>query len=291
MKKLITLILMVFSLQTIAQYYPINTWEFGWSHRSHSKQSLETPLKLNTNGTITATGGLKSIEKVGITNAIVPFYMTLSVVDMFRMKDEDEKTYRFGDLIGLLPIYAGQAKMNTNDGVDKTINFGAGFYVGAFFMYHLNDDIGIGINYKWDVVLDAIYDYKSNYSYYEPMSYYSVFAHYKKLSIEFSTSINPKPSEQKMNDYMNDRLLKNKYDNIGNYYVGNSQRIDVKYFFNDKIFVSAKFEFLHGDSYQGNQDQTQAKLNDYEFSRPYVHFALQQKHKFNNTSITFGYAF
>jgi hypothetical protein len=55
--------------------------------------------------------------------------------------------------------------------------------------------------------------------------------------------------------------------------------------------ISAKYEFLHGDAYQGNQDQNQAKLYDYDFSHPYVHFELQQKHKFNNTTLTIGYLF
>ncbi len=291
MKRLIVLIILTISSYSYAQHFMINTFEFGWSHRTHYEQSREVPLILNTDGTIISDGGMAPVNKDGVTNVVFPCYMTLSVFDMIRMKHGEEKKYRFGDLIGLFPIYAGSAKMYTNEGTEKAINFGAGFFIGGFFMYHFHDDFGVGVNYKWDVVLDAIIDYKSDYSYYEPMSYYSVLVHYKRLSLELSTSFNLEPSEQKMNDYMNDRLLKNKYDNIGNYYVGNSQRIDFKYFFSKKFMISAKYEFLHGDAYQGNQDQNQAKLYDYDFSHPYVHFELQQKNKFNNTTLTIGYLF
>ena len=277
MKKLFTLIILVAGIKSFAQIYPINTYEFGWTHRNHFKQLREIRLVNNPDGTITAKGGMLPYEKFAVTNSVLPCYMTLSITDMLMMRhSNEEKTIRFGDLIGLNPIYAGSAKYYDMNGEDKTTNFGTGFFVGGFLLYHYNKDMGIGFNYKWDVTLDGIINHKSFYSYYEPISYYSLLFHYKMFSLEFSTTLSKEPDVQDMIDDYNERIAKKNYTHIGNYHHPHTQILNFKYlFYKKKMFLAAKFEFLRGDWYTGNEKD----------------FALFRRDKFNTTTITFGYAF
>jgi hypothetical protein len=219
--------------------------------------------------------------------------MNISVIDLIRTRKSDqEKTFRYGDLIGLMPIYGGKVKLFESNTTSKgAIAYGAGFSLGAFVLYHFNPDIGIGLSYKWTVSLDAFNDGKSNYSYYVPLSYFSILAHYKRISLEFSTTLNSEPTIADMISSQNKKLAKSKMDNVFSYYYSSAQFIDIKFFFSKKAYLTLKYEFLNGQEYGGSQDRTKSPLGISQYSNPISDFKLGMKEKFNTLNVGLGFRF
>jgi len=283
---------LLFEVSIYSQYYPINTVEFGYMHRSHYKQTRENPLIMNSDGTITVIGEFNDYERRASANIVVPARMNLSIIDMLRMKNSnEEKKIRFGDLFGLLPIYAGTAKVTEADLTSKEINFGTGFSMGAFVMYHIKPEMGLGFSYKWDVSLDAINDRKSYYSYYVPLNYLSILMHYQRFSLELSTTLDPRPTEQDMIEKNNTRLEKKKHDKVGEYYHGNGQALDFKFYINSKLYLTVKYERLKGEWYMGSQDASLPPLSDFSTSYPYKNFELFRRDRFRTFQSGLGICF
>lgn len=283
----------MYSLNAFCQKYPISTTELGWTNRSYYRQTRQTPLVMNNDGTITATGDFNEYKKLAVANTFIPCRMNLSIVDLFRTRGSDqEKTLRFGDLIGLSPIYGGSVKLFEPDNTTKkAIAFGTGFFLGAFVLYHFDRDLGVGLSYRWDVSLDAFDDGKSNYSYYVPLSYFSILGHYKKFSLEFSTTLKSEPTVAKMISSQNKKLAKGKMDNVTAYNFGTAQLIDLKYFFGKKkVYLTVKYEFLNGQTYEGNQDRSKANLaDDTPYTQPFSDFKLGMKERFNTLNVGVGF--
>ena len=212
----VLLFLVLTPKNSFSQAYPITTIDFGWINRTYYSD-------INNNTTY---------DKSAVGNLFTPCKMTISVIDLVRMKkSEEEKTFRFGDYIGLQPIYGGGTKLYSNNQTTDVIGYGTGFYLGAFMLYHFKPHIGVGFNVKWDVSLDAIYNSKSFYSYYVPLIYYSLLAHYNQFSLQFSTSINAQP----------------RTDNAGFLMNKTSQVIELKYLLGSKVYLVGSYEILNGN--------------------------------------------
>jgi len=140
------------------------------------------------------------------------------------------------------------------------------------------------------VSLDAFDDGKSNYSYYVPLSYFSVLGHYKKFSLEFSTTLNSEPTVAKMISAQNKKLAKGNMDNVTAYNFGTAQLIDLKYFFcKKKVYMTLKYEFLNGQTYEGNQDRNKPNLGNSPFTQPFSDFKLGMKEKFSTLNVGLGF--
>ena len=221
--------LFVFSLTLLpisnvySQEYPVSVVDFGWMNRSYTEDVFAGEY-----------------QQSAVGNLFTPCKMTLSIIDMVRMRKTDkEKTLRFGDYIGLFPIYAGGTKVFLENDTSEEIGFGTGFSLGAFVLYHFKPDIGIGFNVKWDVSLDAVTDYKSFYSYYQPLIYYSLLGHYKHFSLQFSTTISPQPRK----------------DQVGQGIEHSSQAIELKYLLGSKNYLVGSYEMMSGSFGAGRKDK------------------------------------
>lgn len=293
MKKIYTLIISVCLISQFgfSQIYPISSYEFGYFRRSHSFQLREVALVNNTDGTIIETGDFKPKEQYAISNVIIPCNIRFSLIDFLATNRQTEnKKFRFGDYWGLIPIYAGKLKLDpttSNPTSDEGANFGFDYSIGAFALYNVSDDLAVGMNYKWNVVLDGFSKSKSFYSYYYPNKTYGIFAKYKQFALECNTTIS-KPNEEKMIKRANERAEKNKV-NAGIYGFGVSQSIDFKYLLSEKAYITCKYSYLKGLYYLGNQNENLEKLNDNNY--PYTNFAVNRKDFYNTLQLCLGINF
>lgn len=299
-----SIVLVIFSfivcvIDITAQKYPINNYEFSFNHRSYFSEHRELDLATNP-GRISIIKDFHGYNKTDVAYGIKPVYMVFSIADWaITGGDDDEKMFRFGDLITLTPGYFCAAKsyyydsIGTQTEVKKTVLLGTGFGFGAFVMIHPTADYGFGVKWLWEGFGEMI-ESRSNHSfnYYQPNTFFTIFGNYKIFSLELSSSLFKKEKDEAfMIQHENERSTKRNRSLLGEFFQSKLYGLKFKVFFNEnkKAYAFGKYELIKGTWHEGVTDTNLQPIEGAMY--PFSDFELFRRDKFKTYDIGFGLTF